>query len=83
MQAEAPCQGAAEATSLLSLVIGWLDDASCSCGGQETLLDFIAPPRDEHGHLIIPASRVTALAEVTDAWACKFSTLDGVSSAIP
>ena len=55
--------------------ISWLNDAYRSCGGLETLPDFIALPRDEHGHPIIPAPRGHGLGR-------QLGTLDGVTSAI-
>ena len=69
-------------SSARRLRIGWLEDTRCHRGGLETLPDFIALPRDEQGRPIIPTSRVTALAEAADAWACELATLDGVTAAI-
>ena len=64
------------------LRIRWAEDSRRNAGGLESLPDFIALPRDEDGRPIIPKSRVTALAEAQDAWACELGTLDAVSQAI-
>ena len=64
------------------LRIGWAEDSRRNAGGLESLPDFIALPRDEEGRPIIPKSRVTALAEAQEAWACELGQLDGVSEAI-
>ena len=64
------------------LRIRWLEDARRDAGGLESLPDFIALPRDEAGRPILPKSRVTALVEAQEAWACELGQLDAVSSAI-
>ena len=64
------------------LRIGWAEETRRNAGGLESLPDFIALPRDEQGRPIIPKSRVTALAEAQQAWACELGQLDGVSEAI-
>ena len=52
------------------LSIRWVEDARRDAGGLESLPDFIALPRDEAGRPILPKSRVTALVEAQEAWAC-------------
>ena len=72
----------AAVTSTHRIRTGWLDDCRRSCGGLESLPDFIALPRDEEGRPIIPETRVTALVEAREAWATQLGTLDGVTRAI-
>ena len=64
------------------LRVAWLEDIRRAAGGLESLPDFIALPRDEEGRPIIPATRVTALMEAQEAWACELGPLDGVTNAI-
>ena len=62
--------------------IRWDAETRRATGGLETLPDFIALPRDEQGHLIIPRTRVTALVEAQQAWESELGTLDAVTATI-
>ena len=62
--------------------VRWLDDLRRAAGGLESLPDFIALPRDEHGRPIIPTSRVTALVEARQAWEVELGQIDEVTRTI-